>query len=221
MRLAYPSLVLSLALSGVLSAFVSRAWPQCNEKNVADTLLTIEEILQEERRAAMTFEYDQRSDVERLLDLNFIARLEAVLNSPESQPVLSLPLFSIANDSSFLKSAHVEFDEDKQLWSATWKKPRLFHFGMILKPSLEEKVKPGEELAFECEGMNLFLTKNEKNQLELIHNGERQAVDSKELRALLRRSISAEGLELFLDGQDNLVLEALGEIALSLGKKGG
>jgi hypothetical protein len=190
--------------------------------SVADTLLTMDEILEHERQLAQREgTIDARLPTQddllgRLVELDFIARLSPFLEPSDDEPLLTLPLKSIAQDPKILKHARVKFDADRRLWSATWRKPKLFHFGNLLKPSLEKRVKVGEEMTFECDGLDLAITKSSENELELVHGDSRRELKAKDLERLLKRSISAQGLELFVDKKGNLVLKALGEMAMQL-----
>ena len=128
-----------------------------------------------------------------------------------------LPLSDLTSDAGLMKRAKVSFDEKTDTWLAIWKKPAVFHFGMILHPELLDQVQDGEKLHFESKGMKLALLRSEENKLLVEQsNGQRHELGAKRLEGLLRRSITVDGLELFLDAGGNLVLRAAGEQARSL-----
>jgi hypothetical protein len=128
-----------------------------------------------------------------------------------------LPLSDLTADEGLMKRAKVTFDENTDTWLAVWKKPAVFHFGMILHPELLDQVKGGEKLHFESKGMKLALIRSDDNKLMVEQSdGKRHELGAKRLEGLLRRSISVEGLELFLDAGGNLNLKAAGQQARDL-----
>ncbi|MEM6884516.1 MAG: hypothetical protein AAF571_05740 [Verrucomicrobiota bacterium] len=131
-----------------------------------------------------------------------------------------LPLSDLTADSSLMKRAKVSFDEETDTWLAVWKKPAVFHFGMILHPELLDQVQDGEKLHFESKGMQLALLRSDENKLLVEQsNGKQHELGAKRLEGLLRRSITVDGLDLFLDAGGNLVLRAAGEKARSLASR--
>lgn len=141
------------------------------------------------------------------------------LESPISD-VDRLPLSDLTANTGLMKKAKLSFDEQSTTWSAVWKKPALFHFGMILHPELMDQVQEGEKLHFESKGMQLALVRTGDDKLLVEQtNGARHELSAKRLEGLLQRSIKVDGLELSLDGGGNLVLKAEGEKARTLANK--
>jgi len=141
------------------------------------------------------------------------------LESPISD-VDRLPLSDLTANTGLMKKAKLSFDEQSTTWSAVWKKPALFHFGMILHPELMDQVQEGEKLHFESKGMQLALVRTGDDKLLVEQtNGARHELSAKRLEGLLQRSIKVDGLELSLDGGGNLVLKAEGEKARILASK--
>lgn len=177
---------------------------------------SFQDFLAQERARAQAF-FD-----EKIIEPIFSARLPFSL--PDSlenltQSLKELPLQSIAADEEFLKKAVIRFDAEKQIWSATWLKPKMFHFGMILRPSLLERVDVGKQLSFHTRGIQASLSKGQDGELTVTHDGICSNLDATELKNLLEQKISAEGLSLFLDRKGNLVLQAVGPAALKLSKR--
>jgi hypothetical protein len=177
---------------------------------------SFQELLAQERARAKAF-FD-----EKIIEPIFSARLPFSL--PDSlenltQSLKELPLQSIAADEEFLKKAVIRFDAEKQIWSATWLKPKMFHFGMILRPSLLERVDVGKQLSFHTRGIQASLSKGQDGELTVTHDGISSNLDATELKNLLEQKISAEGLSLFLDRKGNLVLQAVGPAAVKLSKR--
>ncbi|MEM6601653.1 MAG: hypothetical protein AAF649_09735 [Verrucomicrobiota bacterium] len=137
--------------------------------------------------------------------------------SSEVADVDRLPLSDLTADAGLMKRAKVSFDKKTETWLAVWKKPAVFHFGMILHPELLDQVQDGEKLHFESKGMKLALLRSKENKLLVEQsNGKRHELGAKRLEGLLRRSITVDGLDLFLDAGGNLVLRAAGEQARTL-----
>ncbi len=131
-----------------------------------------------------------------------------------------LPLSDLTSDTSLMKRAKVSFDAKTDTWLAVWKKPAVFHFGMILHPELLDQVQDGEKLYFESKGLKLALVRSNEDKLMVEQSdGQQHELGAKRLEGLLRRSINVDGLELFLDAGGNLVLKAAGEQARSLARK--
>jgi hypothetical protein len=180
---------------------------------------SFQDILAQERSRAQSFFADFLE--EKIIQPIFSARLPFDL--PETlesftNPLKELPLQSIAADAEFLKKAVIRFDAEKQIWSATWLKPKMFHFGMLLRPSLLERVDVGKELSFHTKGMQASLTKGQDGELKVMHDGISSNLDATDLKNLLEQKISAEGLSLFLDRKGNLVLQAIGPAASRFSK---
>lgn len=130
--------------------------------------------------------------------------------------VETLPVETFATQEEFLKMARVSFDAAQQKWSATWEKPQVFHFGMLLKPALVERMEPGSSYTFQSHGMQATLTRTVNDQLVLQRGHETIDLTASSLRDLLHDKISVNGVQLFLDRRGNLVMEARGQKALSL-----
>jgi hypothetical protein len=155
---------------------------------------------------------------------NFIARL--VLHLPESLlraeetlhnvTTKALCLTSVAADPKFLQAAWISFDAGKQLWQATWPKPPLFNYGMILLPALVERMNAGDAFSFKSQGKAAVLSKNECGQLLVEQDGLKKTIGSKDLRDLLQDKIDADGLSLYLDKSGNLILQAVGPRAMAM-----
>ncbi|MEM6822393.1 MAG: hypothetical protein AAF558_10685 [Verrucomicrobiota bacterium] len=150
-----------------------------------------------------------------------IKDLEGSLAEVDKIPNLDkLPLTDLTNNPGLMKRARVSFDEKKQTWQAVWKKPAIFHFGMLLHPELKGQIDKGEKLHFKSRGMKLALSKTNKNKLVVEQgNGVSHELNAKRLEGLLKRSIEVDGLELFLDRGGNLVLKAEGDAARELAEK--
>ncbi len=139
-----------------------------------------------------------------------------VLEEPPSK-LDQLPLSDLTADTALMKRARVSFDQESSTWMAVWKKPAVFHFGMILHPELLNQVSEGEKLHFESKGMALALVRSADNKLMVEQSdGQQHELSAKRLEGLLKRSINVDGLELFLDPGGNLVLKADGEKAVAL-----
>jgi len=131
-----------------------------------------------------------------------------------------LPLSDLTTDTGLMKKADLSFDASTATWAAVWNKPALFHFGMILHPELKNQVDPGEKLHFESNGMKLALLRSPDDKLMVEQtNGKQHELSAKRLEGLLQRSISVDGLKLFLDAGGNLVLQAAGDKAKALATK--
>lgn len=142
--------------------------------------------------------------------------------APELAPkIAAFPLDAIASNKSFLKSAKIRFDESKQIWRAQWKKPRMLHFGMLLKPALEKQVQAGESFAFDSQGTQVTLSKDLDDNLLVSAGDSSLELGAKQLKALLERKVRVDNMALFLDKAGNLILEAQGQAALALAQNQG
>lgn len=128
----------------------------------------------------------------------------------------ALPVEDFATRKDFLKMADVKLDKNNQHWSATWEKPKMFNFGMLLKPALVKNMTPGESYSFVSQGKLTTITRTGDDQLLLQRGEEQITLSASELRNLLSDHISVNGLNVFLDRRGNLVMEARGPKALSM-----
>ncbi|MFZ5805853.1 MAG: hypothetical protein ACOY3I_01405 [Verrucomicrobiota bacterium] len=138
------------------------------------------------------------------------------LAAQDSDGMQKLPVENFATQEEFLKMAKVDFDASQQRWSATWEKPQMFHFGMLLKPALVEKLEPGSSYSFESHGVQAVLTRTQDDQLVLQRGSETIDLTASNLRDLLHDKISVNGVQLFLDRRGNLVMQAHGQKAVNL-----
>lgn len=123
-------------------------------------------------------------------------------------------LASVAQEKAFLDSAWVNYDENDKEFKATWSKPPLFHYGMVLLPELAKRVQSGQEVEFRYKDMPAKLTKDDKGRLFVTAAGEARLVTAGKLKKLLEEKIETDGMILFLDRSGNLVLHASGQSAL-------
>ncbi|MEM1057777.1 MAG: hypothetical protein AAGK14_00895 [Verrucomicrobiota bacterium] len=130
-------------------------------------------------------------------------------------------LASVAREKAFLNSAWIDYDGSKEEFKATWSKPPLFHYGMVLLPELAKRVETGQEVEFRYQGMPAFLTKDNKGRLFVKHAGEARLITAGRLKKLLEEKIETDGMILFLDRQGNLVLHASGQNALVMNRHAG
>ncbi len=137
---------------------------------------------------------------------------------------LAAPAFSLASvakEKAFLNSAWINYDESGKKFKATWSKPPLFHYGMVLLPELAKRVDVGQEVQFRYRDMPAKLTKDEKGRLFVTAAGEAQLVTAGRLRKLLEEKIETDGMILMLDQSGNLVLHASGQNALVMNEHAG
>jgi hypothetical protein len=151
----------------------------------------------------------------RLVPESFRARLpfksaELILDQAAAK---ALSITSLAQDKKFLEAAWISYDAGKKLWKATWQKPPMFHFGMVLLPAIVEHLKAGEMIKFEAKGKPMLVSKTDSGQLVLNNDGATSALGSKLLRDLLESQVHSDGLSLYLDKSGNLVLQANGQRA--------
>jgi len=123
-------------------------------------------------------------------------------------------LANVANEKAFLESAWVNYDQGNKEFKATWSKPPLFHYGMVLLPEIAKRVAVGQEVEFRYKDMPAKLTKDEKGRLFVTAAGEARLVTAGKLKKLLEEKIETDGMILFLDQKGNLVLHASGNNAL-------
>lgn len=133
----------------------------------------------------------------------------------------SVSLASVAKEKAFLNSAWINYDENGQKFKATWSKPPLFHYGMVLLPELAKRVDVGQEVQFRYRDMPAKLTKDEKGRLFVTAAGEAQLVTAGRLKKLLEEKIETDGMILMLDNSGNLVLHASGQSALVMNEHAG
>ncbi|HSI86372.1 MAG: hypothetical protein ACAI35_04240 [Candidatus Methylacidiphilales bacterium] len=127
---------------------------------------------------------------------------------------------SIASDKKLLETAYTNYDNKTGVWSAKWVKPKMFHFGMILLPSIGEKIIPGQEVPTIVQGQSVIFKKTEGGIVNVVQNGKEEKLSANMLRTLLEGKVESEGFLLFLDRGGNLILETSGEQAAALaGKK--
>lgn len=128
-----------------------------------------------------------------------------------------LSLDEMLKDKALMKSAWIQFDEQKQILTAKWTKPKLLNYGMLLKPALEKNFAAGDWLSFESDGIPSVIAKKD-NELMLTQNGATKALGWKELNRLLASSINKDGISLSVDGSGNLILQATGPKASQFAK---
>jgi hypothetical protein len=208
---AFSVLLILAAGSVFVGAEVSFLAPAIERSLPAEFLLAKERFLAEQ-------------SLKNLAPDNFLARLmvsEPVDdNSKRTTNTSDLPLNAVAQDKSFLDGAWVSFNSNSNIWTAKWAKPRLFHFGSILKPALLRKFEVGQSFAFESKGAQAILTKTGTNEICIVKDGSKTPLDAGDLRRLLENKISADGLSLFLDRGGNLILQAQGPLAVKLASQG-
>jgi hypothetical protein len=153
----------------------------------------------------------------------FLARL-SFKSQPKQSPseivnnsTAGLSLEEMIKDKGLIKSAWVKFDEDKQVWTAKWSKPRLLNYGILLKPALEKSFAAGDWLEFESEGVKSVITKK-NDALFLTQNGTTSPLNSKDLNRLLASAICKDGISLSVDSSGNLILQASGAKATQMAK---
>ncbi len=151
----------------------------------------------------------------------FLARIRCKI-SPPPPPVdevttRSLSLDEMLKDKGFLKSAWVQFDSSRQIWTAKWNKPTLLNYGMLLKPALDKQFSSGDWLAFESAGVPTVITKK-NNELVVVSNGNSIPLGVNDLNRLLTNKISLNGMSLSVDASGNLILQATGSKATQMAK---
>lgn len=149
-------------------------------------------------------------------DIKKVAEAAKTTSAEKKSGMEILPVEKFATQQEFLKMARINFDKAKQLWSATWEKPQMFHFGMLLKPALVEKLSPGSSYEFETKGQQAVVTRTSGDELVLQCGNEKTPLGASDLRKLLNDKISVNGVQLFLDRRGNLVMQARGAKAVSL-----
>jgi len=165
---------------------------------------------------------DSLSNDLRIYPTNIHARLilpSSLEQAPDAVNGMALTAFSLAGvamDPDLLHRALVSFDSEHSQWKATWQKPPMFHFGMILLPSLLQKINIGQKLTFETKGELTTLYKDDSGHLLVQRGSHSEQLSANDLRDLLRSKIRSEGMTLFLDPLGNLVLEASGQRATAL-----
>lgn len=172
----------------------------------------------------LTPTFSKTSDEARLVPTNFVGRLIVQLptslkQAPEAingMAMTALSLTGMAVDPDLLQEAWVSFDAQQQQWKALWPKPPMFHYGMVLLPALVRKLGTGQSLAFESQGQQASLVKDDKGQLLVKRGSATSPLTAADLRDLLRARITSDGMCLFLDKAGNLVLEATGSRAVAL-----
>lgn len=128
-----------------------------------------------------------------------------------------LSLDEMLKDKALMRSAWIQFDEQKQILTAKWNKPKLLNYGMLLKPALEKSFAAGDWLEFESAGVPSMITKKD-NELVLTQNGSSTSLSWKELNRLLASSIQKDGVSLSVDSSGNLILQASGDKATQYAK---
>jgi hypothetical protein len=145
-----------------------------------------------------------------------------ILKSAPSEPVAQLehpPLFSIdqlLSDDSLLADASIVYNKVARTWRARWDKPRMFHFGMILKPQLSKRVQNGLEYSFSVKGESSLLAKDSHGDLVLRSGGKTVPLAARDVLRLLQSRIDTQGLTLYVDASGNLIMEAQGANADTL-----
>lgn len=163
-----------------------------------------------------------KQDIPRLTS-EFLARLPFKPHSKNLPPevannsAVGLSIEEMIKDKGLIKSAWVKFDEEKQIWTAQWNKPKLLNYGILLKPALEKSFASGDWLEFDSEGVKSKITKKD-NTLFLTQNGTTTSLNSKELNRLLSSAICKEGISLSVDASGNLILKASGQKAAEMAK---
>lgn len=180
--------------------------------------LSIERILSEERRRAEFFFRSHFQPGKGPNDSSAFSLLKYLREKSDTamSKMRSLPLAEIVSDKKLLRSARVSYDETKQKWEAMWLKPSILHFGMLLRPALDQRVEPGESFAFESGGVEMFVSKDAKEHLTFSQQGNSFELGAIQLKRLLERKVHAQEMTLFLDPKGNLILRAQGQIATYL-----
>lgn len=195
---------------------------------------TPEEIMEEERWIAQLFSYSKKvrnNPIGRIM-IHFVEDLLPQIEKiaeyemgddiveeelSEDQSVMDyLPIEKLAEHKKFLKRAWIRFDEETETWRAKWQKPKVFHFGMLLKPALEHQVPTGQSFQFESNGQNLVISKADNKLMVGLEEGNLIELGAKQLRQLLEHKVTVDDLSLFLDRKGNLILEAKGKAARAL-----
>ncbi len=163
-----------------------------------------------------------KQDIPRLTS-EFLARL-TFKPHPKTPPTdiannsaSGLSIEEMIKDKGLIKSAWVKFDEEKQIWTAQWSKPKLLNYGILLKPALEKSFAAGDWLEFDSEGVKSMITKKD-DTLFLTQNGTTTSLNSKDLNRLLASAICKEGISLSVDSSGNLILKASGSKATQMAK---
>lgn len=163
-----------------------------------------------------------KQEIPRLTS-QFLARLtfKPQHKQPASEIVnnstAGLSIEEMIKDKGLIKSAWVKFDEEKQIWTAQWNKPKMLNYGMLLKPALEKSFAAGDWLEFDSEGVKSMISKKD-DQLFLTQNGTTTSLNTKELNRLLASAICKEGISLSVDSAGNLILKASGVKAAEMAK---
>lgn len=132
-----------------------------------------------------------------------------------------LPVGNFAADQKLLRMAKIDFDSSVQKWKATWWKPKMVHFGMVLHSALMNYLKPGASYSLESQGKASILTRT-NDKLILQQGGKDINLGAKELHGLLRDKIEVDGFNLEVDRRGNLVLQTSGPKAIEMSHiKGG
>ncbi|MEM9445279.1 MAG: hypothetical protein AAGA18_07975 [Verrucomicrobiota bacterium] len=209
---------LSLSIAWADSSSVDLRHP--SPINFSEEFPIAENIIREERWLARMFAYSsiiQENPFGRLM-------LDLIEDEVENPSIMDhLPIEKIAENQKFLKRANIRFDQDHKIWQARWKKPRVFHFGMLLRPALVDQVEAGQSFNFLSNGREMVLSKTNDNKLMFGPEGGAQGVaelGAKELKLLLERRVIVDDMELFLDRKGNLILEAKGKAAQVLSQFG-
>lgn len=186
----------------------------------------IEVILEQERwLARLSLESQQQISCTKaeINASNAIGRLVVdfvdILKKSSSSVIESLPIEKIAGDKSLINHAKVSYDSAKQIWKAVWFKPRLFHFGMLLRPAIDHEVKSGQSFAFQSGGISMIVSRDSEDHLTVSHEGDQHdslELGARQLKSLLEQKVEVDDYTLFLDPRGNLILEARGKSALQL-----
>lgn len=141
---------------------------------------------------------------------------EAEAQGSSSSEGTSVSLASVATNKEFLNEAWVSFDEGKKVWQATWPRPGVFHYGMVLLPALAKRMEAGQSVNFEIQGEQAQITKRDDGQLMVSRAGQARLVNALDIKHLLEQQIQSDGMLMFLDSQGNLVLQATGDSAVAM-----
>jgi hypothetical protein len=132
------------------------------------------------------------------------------------------PLFTIDQllaEGSLLADASIEYNAEARIWKARWDKPRLFNFGMILRPELVKRVQSGQEFQLSVRGETSVMGKDSHGDLVLRSGNKTVPLGSRDVLVLLQNRIDTERLTLYVDAMGNLIMEAHGSAAQLLASR--
>ncbi|MEM9400570.1 MAG: hypothetical protein AAF984_10200 [Verrucomicrobiota bacterium] len=173
----------------------------------------IESLLDTKKKPIFSLSEEVPEGVLQRHKLEQMTQVTATKSLDNTSKTNSLPIEDFAARKNLLKQANIDFDAENKTWTATWWKPRMFHFGSILYPSLKDNIPIGATYSFESQGMTRTLTK-QGDDIFLKSGESSRKLGARELYSLLRNKISTDGLDLGVDRKGNLIMQAKGAKAV-------